>query len=259
MSMDEPLTDASMAERERLNRCRDEVERAEAHLLAAQAPEAWVATGLDGAELDGVGAASAYSLEAGVAEELLRPLDAEVRGRIADDVLGSYLAEIGDDARVTPIPTVVAAANGAGRGRRWWPLPMTAAAAVLLTLFYVDLRGSAGAPADAFEGRVLLSPKVRAGSERGEPAATMRIRGGDHFTMYCQAEGRTVTIIGARAELSGVGTVRKPSSETVDVDGSVLNVLADLEPGTWKVTCDSFEPSSGRLSLVGPAATLIVE
>jgi len=257
MSTHDPLNEA---QRERLESCLDGVEEAKAHLLAAQAPEAWVDTGQDGADFDLARAASEYSLEAEVAAELLTPLDAETRGRIVDGVLGSYLAETGDEAPAVA-PAVAPAANDAGRPRRWWQLPMTAAAAVLLTLFYVDLRGREGAPADSFDGSVLLTATNRAGSQPRVPAATMRIRADDHFAIHCQAEGRTVDIIGVRAEPIGGGKVHTLASEELDVgpDGAVLKARADLAKGSWTVSCDSHERSSGTRRLLGPPATLIVE
>jgi len=263
MLIDETLSEAQAAEIELLNRCREEVERAEAHLLAAQAPEAWVDTGIDGADFDTARAASAYTLEKDVAEELLTPLDAETRGRIVDNVLGSYLAERGDETpAAVPKPAVVAAAaNDAGRRRQWWQLPMTAVAAVLLTLLYVDLRGSAGTRGDAFHGNVLLSATNRAGSGRREPAETMKIHSRDHVAVLCPVEGRTVDTIRVLAVPDGAGEARPlRSTAVVPSDGrALLKVHADLAPGPWKVFCYAQEPNSGTLRLVGQSATLTVE
>ena len=105
MPSKDSLSEQETAQRERLSRCHDAVEEAEAHLAAEEVPEAWVDTGPEGADFDAALAASAYSLEADVAQELLRPLEAETRGRIADDVVGAYLAER-DDGAPAVLPTV---------------------------------------------------------------------------------------------------------------------------------------------------------
>ena len=246
----------SKAQREWLDGCRDEVEQAEAHLFAAEAPAAWVDTGVDGADFDVARAASEYTLDPEVAEELLTPLGAQTRRRIADDVLGSYLAETGDEA-----PPVAPAANDAGRRRQWWPLPMTAVAAVLLTLLYVDLRGSAGAPPDVFDGsKVLLSATDRAGPHRPDPAATLAIQKGRHFDIHCQAEDREVKIVGIVAEPTAGGEARLLGADPMDgPDGAKWKAYADLEPGTWSVSCQAKERSSGRTALLDPPATLTVK
>ncbi len=254
MSNQEPL---SKAQREWLDGCREEVEQAEAHLFAAQAPEAWVDTGVDGADFDVARAASDFTLEPEVAEELLTPLDAGTRSRIADEVLGSYLAETGDKA-----PAIAPAANDAGRRRQWWPLPMTAVAAVLLTLLYVDLRGSAGAPPDVFDGStVLLSPTTRSGPQRPDPAETLTIRSGEKFDIHCEPKGREVKIVGIVAEPTAGGEARLLGARPIDgPDGASWKVYADLEPGTaWSVSCQAQDRSSGHTALLGPPATLNVK
>ncbi len=262
MPINEPLTEQG-TERERIRSCHEAVEEAEAHLAAAEVPEAWVDTGPEGADFDAALAASAYSLDADVAEELLRPLDAETRGRIADDVLGAYLAESGEEASAAApmAASTPAAANDGGGRRRWWALPMTAVAAVLLTLVYVDLRGSTGAPADAFDGAVLLSSTVRGGSERGEPAQSLALHKGEFFYTDCGAEGRQLEIVRVVAKRSdGTGKPYNLRFEAVDgAAGAAVKVTADLAPGTWSVSCEAEERSSGARGWSGSAATLTVE
>ena len=264
MPSKDSLSEQETAQRERLSRCHDAVEEAEAHLAAEEVPEAWVDTGPEGADFDAALAASAYSLEADVAQELLRPLEAETRGRIADDVVGAYLAER-DDGAPAVLPTVgstPAAANDGGGRRRWWALPMTAVAAVLLTFVYVDLRGSTSASADAFDGTVLLSSTVRGGSERGDPAEAMTLHSGDYFHTHCGAEGREVDIIRVVAKRSdGTGKTYNLRSEAVDsgAGGAVVKVTAELAKGSWSLSCEAEERTSGARSWIGSAATLNVE
>ncbi len=268
MSNDELLNTAETAKaakREWQRRCRDAVEEAEAQLLAAETPRSWVDTGADGADVDVDRAASACALDVGVTAELLRPLDAKTRGRLADDVVRAYLAEAGDRASgVVPgawSPGGAAAANDAGRRRSRWTLPMTAVAAVLLTLVYVDLRGPAGAQADALTGEALLSARVRGGSTRGEPSKTMTIRGGEFVDTHCWAEGSEVEILRVVAKRSdGTGKTYTLAS-VVDREagsGAVLKVTADLAPGSWRLSCEAEDRSSGVRSWIG-AATLNVE
>lgn len=259
MPTSDPLSEQETAERERL---RDAVEEAEAHLAAAEVPEAWVDTGAEGADFDAALAASAYSLEADVAQELLTPLDADTRGRIADNVLGAYLAE-SDDEAPSAVPTVASTPTAANdSGGRWWALPMTAVAAVLLTLLYVDLRGTAGAPADAFDGEVLLSSTVRGGAERGDPSTVMTVHSGGYFHTHCGAEGREIEVIRVVAKRSdGTGKTYNLASVVDDDEGgrAVVKVTADLAKGSWSVSCEAEEPSSGARSWIGSAATLTVE
>lgn len=263
MSNYELLSEAETANREWHERCRDAVEEAEAQLLAAEAPHSWVDTGADGAEVDVDRAASAYALDVGVTADLLRPLDAKARGRIADDVVNSYLLEAGDEAS-GPVsgaaawtPSGAAAANDAGRRRSWWRLPVTAVAAALLTFVYVDLRDTAGASTDALTGKVLLSESVRGGSERGDPSATMRIHKSDPFVKtHCWAEGRDVEIIRVVAKRSdGAGKSYNLASEVLEEagDGALLKVTADLPPGSWSLSCEAEERTSGTRSWIGPA------
>ncbi len=264
MSNYELLSEAETAKREWHERCRDAVEEAEAQLLAAEAPHSWVDTGADGADVDVDRAASAYALDVGVTSELLRPLDAKTRGRIADDVVSTYLLEAGDEASGAAewAPSGAAAANDGGRRRSWWRLPVTAVAAALLTFVYVDLRGTAGASEDALTGKVLLSETVRGGSERGDPAETMTIDTTDTYVeAHCWAEGRDVEIIRVVAKrIDGTGKTYNLASEVLEEaeGGAVLKVTADLALGSWSLSCEAEERSSGVRSWIEPAATLEV-
>ena len=228
---------------------REESELAEAHLLAAQIPDEWFAAAgvpaLDAAGDD----------EARVMSELHTPLEPAARARIVDHVVSAYL-DPGRRAAVVPI------ARAAPWTSRWFlaSLPLTAAAAAAVTLLIVDARAPVG---ELLAGEVQLAP-----AERGEPtgiARSLRVTGGAHVLLECRGDGRTITVVGARAErtvpVEGDAAARWLGWEALATTpgGATLQVHADLPPATWEVACQVHDTASGRLLLLDPPAVLVVE
>lgn len=241
-----------------LARCREEVERAKAHLLAAEAPDAWITATDDDAALEAALASNNYPIETEAARQLLMPLDIDTRRQLVDRVVNSYLDHRSVAAQEpkpvrAPLPLLK---------RKWLTLPLTAVAASLLTLFYINM-GNSGSGSDSIQGIVSASASTRAGSTQ-EAEGALRLRGGEWFTLDCKSQNQAIRVVSVRAfptTPTKDKTARWLGAETLETtdQGARLHVHAELPPGPWRVSCEVQSPTSGNVTSMSPAALIILE
>jgi len=238
-----------------IERCYEEIERMEAHMLADEAPETWIVGTFDAASIDAAIADSHYSVSPEVVRELLTPLDGETRGKLVDRALEAYHKDHADRDKAS---TAASSAPSSQSWSRWLPLPMIAVAASLLTLFYVDARTSDEPELPRIEASA--STAMLAGGNGDGPLRVMQDR---HFDLTCSAGDDTTELRGVHA--------RAESGDSDESDGSVtlgsrqversspgvhLDVRADLPPGPWRIYCEG--QIRGRRAQ-GPPTMIIVE
>ena len=241
-----------------LQRCREEVERAEAHLLAAEAPNAWITATDDDAALAAALTSNCYPIETEAARQLLMPLEIDTRRKLVDRVVDSYLA---DTSAVAQEPKPVQAPPPVLK-RRWFALPLTAVAASLLTLFYVNMSDS-DSNLDSVQGLVSVSAGTRTGSTQ-EAGGALRLRGGEWFTLDCKTQNQAISVVSVRAfptTPTQDKTARWLGAETLETTdkGARLHVHAELPPGPWRVSCEVQDRTSGIVTSMSPATLIIIK
>ncbi|HGG56246.1 MAG TPA: hypothetical protein ENK31_00435 [Nannocystis exedens] len=243
-----------------LARCREEVERAQAHLIAAEAPDAWITATDDDAALEAALASNNYPIETEAARQLLIPLDIDTRRQLIDRVVNSYLENRSVAAQEpksvqAPLPLPLLK-------RKWLTLPLTAVAASLLTLFYINM-GNSGAGSGSIQGIVSASAGTRTGSTQ-KAGGALRLRGGEWFTLDCKSQNQAIRVVSVRAFPTTQAkdkTARWLGAETLETtdQGARLHVHAELPPGPWRVSCEVQSPTSGDVTSMSPAALIILE
>lgn len=215
---------------------------AETHLWAARMREDWPGDG-----------------EREQARELLAPLDPATQKRIVDAVLTRHRQARSAAQAARSVVTPIAGAPS----RRWWlaSLPATAAMAAAVTLWVVDAGSSRGVGAGGS-----LAGEVHATlASRGEPAA-LEVPVHDTFLLDCHVPGRTLRVVGVHAVPVVTGDdERSPESpgwrpRRTAADGATIEIKPfSLARGAWSFSCEVYEPATGQLMQLVPAATLTLK
>lgn len=231
---------------------------AQAHLLAAEEADAWLAAPDSEAALDEALAAHVAPTEVEATRALFAPLAPEARSKILDSVVAGYLQSTPPtSAKPTPIT------SARPRVGRWWlaSLPLTAAAAAAATLLIVHRGTALDGP---LPGEVHISSAKRGDSSPTAAESSLRLAPDERFYLDCHAAGREITVVGAHAvpsaPIDGDVSPRLLGGERIatTANGATLHLRASLPPGAWAVACDVHDSASGRLMTLAPAAPLIV-
>lgn len=232
---------------------------AQAHLLAAEEADAWLAAPDSDAALDAALAAQAAPTEVAAARALFAPLAPEARSKILDSVVAGFLQSTPPtSAKPTPIT------SARPRVGRWWlaSLPLTAAAAAAATLMIVNHGTAVDGP---LAGEVHVSSAERGDASRTAAGSSLRLAPNKRFYLDCHAAGREITVVGAHAvpsaPIDGDVSPRLLGGERIatTANGATLHLIASLPAGAWAVACDVYDSASGRLMTLASAASLIVE
>ena len=232
---------------------------AQAHLLAAEEADAWLAAPDSEAALDEALAAHVAPTEVEATRALFAPLAPEARSKLLDSVVAGYLRSTPPTAAK---PTPITSARP--RVGRWWlaSLPLTAAAAAAATLLIVHRGSGADGP---LAGEVRVSSAERGDASRTAAGGSLRLAPNKRFYLDCHAAGRDITVVGAHAvpsaPIDGDVSPRLLGGERIatTANGATLHLIASLPAGAWAVACDVHDSASGRLMTLAPAASLIVE